>query len=86
MTEDQRDGERQPGAQELQVRGRGSPWTDTGDEPAVFLHVVGPLDRVEGDADVEVREEDDQGEVGRDVNSGLLVAQVVVPPAREPGV
>src|SRR6266536_2741440 len=62
---------------ELQVLGGGPARPDAGDEAAVLLHVVSPLDRVEGDADVEEGEEDNQHEVQRDVEPALLVDQVL---------
>src|SRR4051794_38814275 len=49
-----RTGQRDPGEHELQILGRGASGPDAGDEAAVLLHVVGALDRVERDADVEV--------------------------------
>src|SRR5664279_5485330 len=71
---------------ELKVLGGRSSGPDAGYEPAVLLHVIGALDRVEGDADIEIGEEDDQGEIDADVDEGLLVDQVVVDPAGEAGV
>ena len=47
--------------------GRLAAGPDPGDEAAVLLHVVGGVDRVEGDRVVEVGEPDDQQEVGDDV-------------------
>src|SRR3954453_5207775 len=49
---------------------------DPGDEAAVLLHVVRDLLRVEGDRDVEVREEDDQEEVQHHVDRGGPLDQV----------
>src|SRR3954469_21084263 len=51
----------------LEVLRRRSARPDAGDEAAVLAHVVAHLDRVEGDGDVEVGEEDRQQGVGEDV-------------------
>ena len=41
----------------------GAARTNAGDEAAVLAHVVGELRRIENDADVEEREQDDQDDV-----------------------
>src|SRR6266705_2527802 len=53
------------------------PGADSGDEAAVFLHVVGHVHRVEDDRDVEITEEDDGHEV-EEVVEGHGVVELVV--------
>ena len=48
--------------------------TDTGDEPAVVLHVIGYIRRVEGDGGVEISEEHDQYKVDDRVDPDTRVA------------
>src|SRR5436190_13372471 len=47
----------------VDVGGGGTAGSDAGDEAAVLLHVVGDVDRIEGDRRVAVAEEDDQPDV-----------------------
>src|SRR6266508_2455710 len=58
---------RDPGQDVVKVLGGGPARADARDEAAVLLHVVRGVDRVEGDRVVEVREQDDQHEVGDDI-------------------
>src|SRR3954471_24167549 len=51
---------------------------DPGDEAAVLLHVVRHLFRVEGDRDVEIREEDDEQEEREHVQRVVAAHEVVV--------
>ena len=66
----ERAGQRDAGEHVVEVLGRRATGTDAGDEAAVLLHVVGDLDRVERDRDVEVREADDEQEVQRACTAG----------------
>src|SRR5690606_20605996 len=63
-----------------QVLLRRSTGTDTGNEAAVPLHVVGDVIRVERDGDVEEGEPDDQEEVERDVQRVRTPGEVVLDP------
>jgi len=60
---EQRAGHRQARQHAVQVLGGRTSRPDARDEPAVLPDVVGLLHRVEGDSDVEKREQDDQDEV-----------------------
>src|SRR6185312_497432 len=65
------------------LRGRPS-GANTLDETTVLTHVLGDLRRVEGDRHVEVREEQDEQEVHRDVDPAGRVGQVVREESGEP--
>ena len=75
-------GQRDAGEHVVEVLGRRPTGTDAGDEPAVLLHVVGDLDRVERDRDVEVGEADDEQEVQEHVERVIALGQVVRDPRR----
>src|SRR4029453_5808483 len=74
---------RDPRQYELQVLGSRAAGPDTGNEPAVLLHVISTFLGIKRDGDVEVGKENDQHEVDRDVHPRLLVDQVVVDPTLE---
>src|SRR6056297_1057647 len=58
---------------------------NAGDEPAVLLHVVGNIGRVEGDRHIEVGEEDDQQEVRQQVPGSGSGTEVLLHPLRPAG-
>src|SRR3954469_6405686 len=75
-TEVQRTWQRDTGQDVLEVLLGRLARPDPGDEAAVLLHVVGHFFGVEGDGDVEVGEEDDEGEVQEHVEGVVALDQV----------
>src|SRR6478752_1870995 len=81
----QRAGDRDAVQDVAEVLGRGSPGSNTRDEAAVLLHVVGDLGRVERDRHVEEREEQDQEGVEQHVVRVVTAHQVGVDPVDPAG-